>query len=83
MGVFGTTAAIAEIYLHESQVNTTGGSKVTNESLDDGTVTLKDIQFKYPTKQDIQVIQHADIVVPKNKTVALVGTSGCGKSTII
>ena len=81
--MFGTTAAIAEIYLHESQVNTTGGSKVTSESQDDGTVSLKDIQFKYPTKQDIQVIQHADIVVPKNKTVALVGTSGCGKSTII
>jgi len=34
MGVFGTTAAIAEIYLHESHVNTTGGVTVTQESLD-------------------------------------------------
>jgi ABC-type bacteriocin/lantibiotic exporter with double-glycine peptidase domain len=82
-GVFGTTAAIAEIFLHESKVNTTGGDHVTQDSLDDGAVSLKDIQFKYPTRQDIQVIQNADIVVPKNKTVALVGTSGCGKSTII
>ena len=44
---------------------------------------MKDIQFKYPTREDIQVIQKVDIEVPKNKTVALVGTSGCGKSTII
>jgi ATP-binding cassette subfamily B (MDR/TAP) protein 1 len=83
MGVFGTTAAIADIFLHKTSVNTTGGANVTQESLDDGTIYLKDIQFKYPTKKDIQVIQHADIVVPKNKTVALVGASGCGKSTII
>jgi hypothetical protein len=29
MGVFGTTAAIAEIFLHKSTVNTTGGNNVT------------------------------------------------------
>ena len=43
MGVFGTTAAIAEIFLHESKVNTTGGVKVTQASLDDGAIHLKDI----------------------------------------
>jgi ABC-type multidrug transport system fused ATPase/permease subunit len=40
MGVFGTTAAIAEIFLYESKVNTTGGVSVTKESLDDGNITL-------------------------------------------
>lgn len=50
MGVFGTTAAIADIFLHKSTVNTTGGVAVTQDSLDDGAVSLKDIQFKYPTK---------------------------------
>lgn len=83
MGVFGTTAAIADIFLHSSTVNTTGGVEVTAESLQDGAIELKDIEFKYPTRDDIQVINKVDITVPKNKTVALVGTSGCGKSTII
>ena len=32
---------------------------------------------------DIQVIKNLSLKVEKNKTVALVGTSGCGKSTII
>ena len=77
------TAAIAEIFLHESKVITTGGVEVTQESLDDGAIHLKDIQFKYPTRDDIKVIQNVEIQVPKNKTVALVGSSGCGKSTII
>jgi ABC-type bacteriocin/lantibiotic exporter with double-glycine peptidase domain len=38
LGVFGTTAAIAEIFLHKSTVNTTGGVNVSKESLDDGSI---------------------------------------------
>lgn len=83
LGVLGTAAAIAEIFLHESSVNTTGGTPVTDEALEDGAITLKDIQFTYPTKSDTQVLNSVSIKVEKNKTVALVGTSGCGKSTII
>ena len=83
MGVFGTAMAIAEIFLYEAKINTTGGEAVTNESIENGAITLEDIEFTYPTKQEIQVIKKASIVVDKNKTVALVGTSGCGKSTII
>jgi ABC-type oligopeptide transport system ATPase subunit len=44
---------------------------------------LKNIEFHYPTKADVKIIDKIDIEVAKNKTVALVGTSGCGKSTII
>lgn len=83
MGVFGTANAIAEIFLYVPKINTKGGDKVTPETIEDGSITLTDIEFTYPTKQDISVIKGASIVVGKNKTVALVGTSGCGKSTII
>ena len=51
--IVGTTAAIAEIFLHESSVNTTGGDKVTQDSIDDGAITLESIQFKYPTKKEV------------------------------
>ena len=56
---------------------------MSNESLENGNITLKDIKFTYPTKKEIQVIKGVTIVVEKNKTIALVGSSGCGKSTII
>jgi len=83
LGVFGTAAAIAEIFLYKSRVNTTGGVPVSAETADVGTLTLSSLEFKYPTKQDIQVLNSVSIKVEKNKTIALVGTSGCGKSTII
>jgi len=83
MGLIGTTAAIADIYEYRHTILTSGGDKVSQESLDAGTITLKDIEFTYPTKDDVKVIQKIDIEIGKNKTVALVGSSGCGKSTII
>ena len=82
-GVLGTTAAIADIFLYEPKIKSSYGDKVSESSINDGSLTLNDIEFSYPTKESIKVIQKANIIVEKNKTVALVGTSGCGKSTII
>lgn len=83
IGIFGTAAGIAEIYLYEPKINIEGGADVAQDSLADGSIRLSDIKFTYPTKQQITVIKEASITVEKNKTVALVGSSGCGKSTII
>lgn len=83
MGILGTAEAMAQIFIYKPKINTSGGQDVTAASLEKGTITLKDIKFTYPTKKDIQVIKGITIVVEKNKTIALVGSSGCGKSTII
>ena len=50
LGVFGTAAAIAEIFLYKSSVNTTGGNKVEKETIEEGTLTLSDLEFRYPSK---------------------------------
>ncbi|WP_430907376.1 ABC transporter ATP-binding protein [Maribacter sp. 2-571] len=42
-------------------------------------ITLTDVSFKY---EDEFVLRHFDLQVPKGHTVALVGQSGSGKSTI-
>lgn len=83
MGVIGTTTAIADIFVYKQKILTTGGDAVKQESIDIGTITLENIEFTYPTKQEVKVIEKVEIVVGKNKTIALVGSSGCGKSTII
>jgi ABC-type bacteriocin/lantibiotic exporter with double-glycine peptidase domain len=83
MAVFGTMAAISEIYIYEPKIPIEGGDSVTQASIEDGSIRLEQIEFTYPTKQEIQVLQKIDIEVTKNRTVALVGSSGCGKSTII
>ncbi|WP_165043533.1 ABC transporter ATP-binding protein [Dysgonomonas sp. ZJ709] len=42
-------------------------------------ITYRDIRFKYETNW---VINHVSITIPKGKTIALVGQSGSGKSTM-
>ncbi|XP_060800671.1 ATP-dependent translocase ABCB1 [Amyelois transitella] len=48
-----------------------------------GAASLKNINFRYPTRPMIQVLQNLNLDIERGKTVALVGSSGCGKSTII
>jgi len=46
-------------------------------------VSYKQIEFFYPTRPNIKVLQGLKVDVLKGQTVALVGHSGCGKSTCI
>ena len=48
-----------------------------------GTVTGKEITFEYPTRPDTKVLQGLNLEAMSGKTVALVGQSGCGKSTMM
>ena len=60
-----------------------GGNSLADGAVEQGEIKLENIQFTYPTKQEIQVLSDVSIEVGKNKTIALVGSSGCGKSTVI
>ena len=46
-----------------------------------GKVTFQNVSFKYPANQEKFVLQDLDLVIEPNKKTALVGHSGCGKST--
>ncbi|XP_073437552.1 ATP-dependent translocase ABCB1-like isoform X1 [Dendrobates tinctorius] len=49
----------------------------------EGNIEFKNIQFVYPTRPDIPILQGFNIKVSRGQTLALVGSSGCGKSTVI
>lgn len=49
----------------------------------DGNVDYKDVRFFYPSRPNTMVLQGLNLGVLQGKTVALVGSSGCGKSTTI
>ena len=49
----------------------------------EGNVALTDAQFSYPTRQDVQVLKRLTLAINAGQKVALVGQSGCGKSTVI
>ncbi|KAJ1562517.1 ATP-binding cassette, sub-B (MDR TAP), member 4, partial [Cladochytrium tenue] len=49
----------------------------------DGSAGLQAVEFKYPLRPDVPVLRGLDLDVVAGRTVALVGASGCGKSTVI
>uniref|UniRef100_A0A8B9GHR0 ATP binding cassette subfamily B member 4 n=1 Tax=Amazona collaria TaxID=241587 RepID=A0A8B9GHR0_9PSIT len=48
-----------------------------------GTITIKDVAFNYPNRPEVKILQGLNLKVEKGQTLALVGSSGCGKSTVI
>lgn len=47
-----------------------------------GGIEVKDVTYYYPNT-DEPVIDHAELAVPKGKTVAFIGASGAGKTTMV
>uniref|UniRef100_A0A1A9V7P2 ABC-type xenobiotic transporter n=1 Tax=Glossina austeni TaxID=7395 RepID=A0A1A9V7P2_GLOAU len=44
---------------------------------------FKDVDFYYPTRERMKVLDKLNLKIKRGQTVALVGSSGCGKSTCI
>eukprot|EP00814_Leptocylindrus_danicus_P006253 CAMPEP_0116030176 /NCGR_PEP_ID=MMETSP0321-20121206/16685_1 /TAXON_ID=163516 /ORGANISM="Leptocylindrus danicus var. danicus, Strain B650" /LENGTH=868 /DNA_ID=CAMNT_0003504905 /DNA_START=33 /DNA_END=2639 /DNA_ORIENTATION=- len=44
---------------------------------------LSNVVFSYPSRPDNKVLRGLNLKIPAGSTVALVGSSGCGKSTIV
>jgi ATP-binding cassette subfamily B (MDR/TAP) protein 1 len=47
-----------------------------------GHIRLKDVHFRYPTRPGVRVLRGLSISAEPGTYVALVGASGCGKSTV-
>lgn len=48
-----------------------------------GLITFENVEFSYPTRPDVPVLQGINLQIQPNKVTALVGASGCGKSSCI
>lgn len=48
-----------------------------------GSVRFDSVRFYYPSRPDACVLKSLSVDIPAGKTIALVGRSGCGKSTIV
>ncbi|KAI9302369.1 putative ABC transporter protein [Cunninghamella echinulata] len=47
------------------------------------TIEFKNIVFNYPTRPDVAILKNLSLFVENGSTVALVGSSGSGKSTVM
>ncbi|KAK3357131.1 P-loop containing nucleoside triphosphate hydrolase protein [Lasiosphaeria hispida] len=49
----------------------------------DGSIEFRDVHFRYPTRPEQPVLRGLNLTISPGQYVALVGASGCGKSTTI
>lgn len=48
-----------------------------------GDIVLWDVNFTYPTRPTLKVLDNLKLIFPAGKVTAIVGPSGSGKSTIV
>ena len=56
--------------------------RVETVAVEIGDIVFNQVKFSYPSRSDVQVLNGLSFKIPKGKTIALVGKSGSGKSTI-
>ncbi len=75
----GATENLLEILDEQTEVMLSNGNE---KPLINGEISFKDVHFSYPQRKDVEVLKGISFQVNSNQTVALVGASGSGKSTI-
>nr|ADC97877.1 ATP-binding cassette transporter [Chrysomela tremula] len=78
-------AAASKIFSVIDNTPTINLSKGKGEILDTlkGNIKFRNVNFHYPSRPDVTVLQDLSLDIRAGDTVALVGSSGCGKSTVI
>ncbi|KAI2474291.1 LOW QUALITY PROTEIN: ATP binding cassette (ABC) transporter subfamily B member, partial [Diabrotica virgifera virgifera] len=67
---------------HKPTINLSKGNGKTLNVLI-GNIQFKDVAFRYPSRKDVPILKGLSLNIKSGDTVALVGSSGCGKSTVI
>ncbi|KAL9856011.1 ABC transporter B family member 10 [Arabidopsis thaliana] len=72
--------SVFELLDRRTQVVGDTGEELSNV---EGTIELKGVHFSYPSRPDVTIFSDFNLLVPSGKSMALVGQSGSGKSSVL
>jgi ATP-binding cassette, subfamily B, bacterial len=78
----GATERLVELLVAEDSV-TDPAKPLALPSPVRGEITFEDVHFQYPARPEISALDGVDLTISAGETVALVGPSGAGKTTIL
>lgn len=81
LGALGATERVKEILDEEQELDIVDG-EIEGITFDKE-IRYNKVNFAYPTRPDIPVLKDVSFQVQKGQKIALVGSSGSGKSTIV
>jgi ATP-binding cassette, subfamily B, bacterial len=79
----GATERLLELIALRSSIQSPNKASVLPERVSTGaTLDLSEVEFRYPSRPDTLAIDHLSIKIAAGETVAVVGASGAGKTTL-
>ncbi len=60
-----------------------GKEKVPNNSQGGGKIEFRDVSFAYPQGSGEEVLKHINLTIQPGETFAILGATGCGKSSLV
>lgn len=78
----GATERLVELLQAEDTVTDPAAPKLLPQPVR-GEITFDSVNFNYPARPDIPALEDVSLTIKPGETVALVGPSGAGKTTII
>jgi ABC-type multidrug transport system fused ATPase/permease subunit len=77
----GATEELFDIF-NEEEENINEIKQISEKDAINGKIVFKDLSFRYPSRPDEEVLSDINLTIPEDQMVAIVGSSGAGKSTI-
>ena len=82
IGALGATERVREILQHESEMDLENNPPISPLKIN-GNISFQQVRFEYATRMEFPILKGVNMEIKSGQKIALVGTSGAGKSTII